>query len=151
MNELDLFRGDAVLITGNQNRETIGVVLVDETCSNDCLLINHVIQKNIGVHSDEFVLIRPCDDVKSGKRIYIKTINYDIQQNQDNLLKDCLRPYFMDVYRPIYKGDRFIIERNEQAIEFQVIDTDPEPYCIVVPNTVVVFKGEPLRRRIKRE
>ncbi|CAF1306737.1 unnamed protein product [Adineta steineri] len=34
-----------------------------------------------------------------------------------------------------------------RAVEFKVIDTDPSPYCIVAPDTVIHCEGDPIKRK----
>lgn len=33
-------------------------------------------------------------------------------------------------------------------MEFKVVETDPLPYCIVAPDTVIHCEGEPIRREV---
>ena len=33
-------------------------------------------------------------------------------------------------------------------MEFKVIETDPSPYCIVAPDTVIHCEGEPVKREV---
>ena len=33
-----------------------------------------------------------------------------------------------------------------RAVEFKVIETDPAPFCIVAPDTVIHCEGEPVKR-----
>jgi transitional endoplasmic reticulum ATPase len=33
-----------------------------------------------------------------------------------------------------------------RAVEFKVVETDPEPYCIVAPDTVIHTEGDPIKR-----
>ena len=42
MEELQLFRGDTVRIKGKRGRETVCIVLGDETCDNNNVRINKV-------------------------------------------------------------------------------------------------------------
>ena len=49
-------------------------------------------------------------------------------------------------YRPVYKGDTFIVRGGMRAVEFKIIETDPAPYCIVAPDTVIHWEGEPVKR-----
>lgn len=35
-----------------------------------------------------------------------------------------------------------------RAVEFKVIETDPQPYCIVAPDTVIHCEGEPVKREV---
>ena len=142
MDELQLFRGDTVFVAGNKNHEAIGIVLVDDTCPDDCLRINSVFQDNIGVHSGDFALIRPVYDVKYGKHVHITPANNNTQNNQDNLCKDYIQPYFLEAYRPICIGDTFSVRRNGQTVEFQVVNTEPSPCCIVAPDTTILLQSK---------
>lgn len=44
------------------------------------------------------------------------------------------------------KDDIFIVRGGMRAVEFKVIETDPSPYCIVAPETVIHFEGDPVAR-----
>jgi len=35
-----------------------------------------------------------------------------------------------------------------RAVEFKVVETDPSPYCIVAPDTVIHYEGEAIRREV---
>ncbi|CAF1523153.1 unnamed protein product, partial [Rotaria sordida] len=63
------------------------------------------------------------------------------------LLKVYLKPYFVEAYRPVKKGDVFIVRAAMRAVEFKVIETDPAPYCIVAPDTVIHYEGDPIKRK----
>merc|ERR1712029_1113402 len=56
------------------------------------------------------------------------------------------KPYFLEAYRPIHKHDTFVVRGGMRAVEFKVIETDPAPFCIVAPDTVIHCEGEPVRR-----
>ena len=60
-----------------------------------------------------------------------------------------LKPYFLEAYRPVYKGDIFLVRGGMRAVEFKVIETDPSPFCIVAPDTVIHCEGEPVKREVK--
>lgn len=47
---------------------------------------------------------------------------------------------------PMRKGDTFVVRAAMRAVEFKVVETDPEEYCIVAPDTVIHVEGEPLIR-----
>merc|ERR1711874_239995 len=57
-----------------------------------------------------------------------------------------LKPYFLEAYRPIHKGDTFMVRGGMRAVEFKVIETDPQPFCIVAPDTVIHCEGEPIAK-----
>jgi len=57
-----------------------------------------------------------------------------------------LKPYFLEAYRPVKKGDLFLVRQAMHPVEFKVVETDPSPYCIVAPDTVIHCEGEPVKR-----
>uniref|UniRef100_A0A7S2V5G4 Cell division cycle protein 48 n=1 Tax=Fibrocapsa japonica TaxID=94617 RepID=A0A7S2V5G4_9STRA len=52
----------------------------------------------------------------------------------------------MEAYRPVKKGDLFLVRQAMHPVEFKVVETDPAPYCIVAPDTVIHCEGEPVKR-----
>lgn len=48
------------------------------------------------------------------------------------------------------EGDIFLVRGGMRAVEFKVVETDPSPYCIVAPDTVIHCEGEPIRREVCR-
>lgn len=68
-----------------------------------------------------------------------------------NLFEVYLKPYFLEAYRPVHKGDIFIARGGMRAVEFKVIETDPAPYCIVAPDTVIHCEGEPVKREVGQQ
>ena len=65
-----------------------------------------------------------------------------------NLFDVYLKPYFLEAYRPLHKGDIFLVRGGMRAVEFKVIETDPSPYCIVAPDTVIHCEGDPVKREV---
>lgn len=63
-----------------------------------------------------------------------------------NLFDVYLKPYFVEAYRPVRKGDKFIVRGAMRAVEFKVVECDPEPYCIVAQDTVIHCEGDPIKR-----
>lgn len=35
-----------------------------------------------------------------------------------------------------------------RAVEFKVVETDPSPYCIVAPDTLIHCEGDPIKREV---
>lgn len=56
-------------------------------------------------------------------------------------------PYNL-LFQHIWLGDMFLIRGGMRAVEFKVIETDPSPYCIVAPDTVIHCEGEPVKREV---
>jgi transitional endoplasmic reticulum ATPase len=66
--------------------------------------------------------------------------------SKDNLFELYLKPYFLEAYRPMHKGDMFIVREAMRVVEFKVIETEPSPYCTVAPDTIIDCEGEPIKR-----
>ena len=86
-------------------------------------------------------------DVKYGKRIHVLPIDDSVEGLTGNLFDVFLKPYFLEAYRPVHKGDIFLVRGGMRAVEFKVIETDPSPYCIVAPDTVIHCDGDPIKRQ----
>ena len=50
--------------------------------------------------------IQPCPDVKYGKRIHVLPIDDTVEGITGNLFEVYLKPYFLEAYRPIRKGEK---------------------------------------------
>jgi len=146
MEELQLFRGDTVLIKGKRRRDTVVIVLADETCDENKIRMNKVVRHNLRVRLSDVVSVHACPDVKYGKRIHVLPIDDTIEGISGNLFDLFLRPYFLEAYRPVRKGDLFLVRGGMRAVEFKVCETDPAEYCIVAPDTVIHCEGEPVKR-----
>ena len=90
--------------------------------------------------------VSACSDIKYGKRIHVLPIDDTIEGLTGNWFDVFLKPYFLEAYRPIHKGDTFVVRGGMRAVEFKVIETDPAPFCIVAPDTVIHCEGEPVKR-----
>ncbi|TNN19104.1 Transitional endoplasmic reticulum ATPase isoform 1 [Schistosoma japonicum] len=151
MDELQLFRGDTVLIKGRKRRETVCVALVDETCPDDRIRFNRCVRSNLRVRLGDIVTTVGCPDIVYGKRIHVLPIDDTIVGLTGNLYEVFLKPYFLAAYRPIRKDDIFIVRGGMRAVEFKVIETDPSPYCIVAPDTIIHTEGDPVKREDEEE
>lgn len=146
MDELNLFRGDTVLLKGKKRKETVCIVLVDESCSNEKVRMNRCVRNNLRVRLGDIISVQPCPDVKYGKRIHVLPIDDTVEGLTGSLFDVYLKPYFLEAYRPIHKGDLFLVRGGMRAVEFKVVETDPAPFCIVAPDTVIHCEGDPVKR-----
>lgn len=146
MDELQLFRGDTVLVKGKKRRDTICIVLADEQCEVPKIRLNKVVRANLRVRLGDIVSVHQCPDVKYGKRVHILPVDDTIEGLTGNLFDAYLKPYFIDAYRPIRKGDFFQVRGGMRSVEFKVVDTDPGEYCVVAPDTEIFCEGDPVRR-----
>merc|ERR1719162_653391 len=141
-----LFRGDTVILKGKRRKETVCIVLADDTCEVAKIRMNRVVRNNLRVRLGDIVSVHQCQDVKYGKRIHVLPIDDTIEGITGNLFEVFLKPYFLEAYRPVHKGDMFTCRGGMRQVEFKVVETDPEPCCICAPDTVIHCEGDPLKR-----
>jgi len=146
MEELQLFKGDTVKIVGKKRHDTICICLADDNCEKGKIKMNKVVRKNLRVKLLDVVVIKDCKDVKYGKRIHVLPIDDTIEGLTGDLFDTFLKPYFLEAYRPVRKGDLFLVRGSMRAVEFKVVETDPGDYCIVAPDTVIHCEGDPIKR-----
>ena len=146
MERLQLFRGDTVLLKGKKRRDTVCIVLADDTCAENKIRMNRVVRNNLRVRLSDVVSIHALPNVEYGKRVHVLPIDDTIEGVSGDLFEVFLKPYFLEAYRPLRKGDLFLVRGGMRAVEFKVVETDPAPYCIVAPDTSIHTEGEPIRR-----
>ena len=79
MDELQLFRGDTVLLKGKRRRETVCIVLSDDTISDEKIRINRCVRNNLRVRLGDVVSVQACPDVKYGKRVHVLPIDDTVE------------------------------------------------------------------------
>ena len=146
MNELNIMRGDSIMIKGKKRRDTICITLVDNELEDGKIRLNKIIRKNLRVRLGDLVSIHPVPDIPYGKRVHILPIDDTIQGISGNLFETYLKPYFREAYRPVRKGDLFLVRGGFRPVEFKVIEVDPGEYVIVAPDTIIHCEGEPVKR-----
>lgn len=146
MEKLQLFRGDTVIVKGKKRKDTILIVLPDDTCEETKVRVNKVVRQNLRVHLGDVITVNACPDIKYGSRVHILPIDDSIEGVTGNLFEIFLKPYFIEAYRPVRKGDLFLVRGGMRAVEFKVVECDPSPYCIVSPDTIIHTEGEPIKR-----
>ncbi|VDN11282.1 unnamed protein product [Dibothriocephalus latus] len=151
MDELKLFRGDTVIIKGKRRKDTVCVALVDDNCPDERIRMNRCVRNNLRVRLGDIVSVQGFPDIKYGKRIHVLPIDDTVVGLTGGLFEVYLKPYFLEAYRPIRKDDVFIVRAAHRPVEFKVIETDPSPYCIVAPDTVIHTDGEPVKREEEEE
>ncbi|KAI7875211.1 transitional endoplasmic reticulum ATPase [Lichtheimia hyalospora FSU 10163] len=146
MEALQLFRGDTVLVKGKKRRDTVLIVLADDDVEDNKARVNKVVRNNLRIRLGDIVSIHACPDIKYGKRIHVLPIDDTVEGLTGNLFDTYLKPYFLEAYRPVRKGDLFLVRGGMRAVEFKVVETDPADYCIVAQDTVIHCEGEPIKR-----
>ena len=79
MDELQLFRGDTVVLKGKHRKETVCIVLSDDAVSDEKIRINRCVRSNLRVRLGDVVSISACPDVKYGKRVHILPLDDTVE------------------------------------------------------------------------
>lgn len=146
MEKLQLFRGDAALVKGKKRKDTVLIVIADEELEDGVARINRVVRNNLRVRLGDVITIHPCPDIKYAKRISCLPIADTIEGLTGDLFEIYLKPYFVEAYRPVRKGDLFTVRGGMRAVEFKVVEVDPTDYAIVSQDTVIHSDGDPISR-----
>lgn len=126
MSELKIFKGDAIFIKGKKRKETLVVALVDNKLEESKIRMNKTVRKNLRVRLGDVVQIRAAGDVPNLTKIHVLPLEDTIEGIQGDLTKTYLIPYFKDAYRPVKKGDLFLVRGNFKPVEFKVVATEPQ-------------------------
>ncbi|EPZ35664.1 Transitional endoplasmic reticulum ATPase [Rozella allomycis CSF55] len=147
LDTLELFSGDTVLVKGKKRRDTVLIVQTDDELEDNKVRLNKVVARlNLRVRLGDIVTIHPCADIKYGKKILVLPIDDTVEGLTGDLFEVFLKPYFLEVMRPVRVGDLFLARGGMRAVEFKVVECDPSPYCIVSNETVIHCEGDPIKR-----
>ncbi|GLU19080.1 hypothetical protein SLE2022_353470 [Rubroshorea leprosula] len=146
MERLQIFRGDTVLLKGKKRRSTVCTATADETVEESSIRMNRVVRTNLRVRLGDIVTVQLFPEIKFGKRVHILPLDDSIEGISGNLFDAYLKPYFLEQYRPVKKGDLFLVRGGLRSVEFKVVETDPEEYCVVAPITEIFWEGEAVKR-----
>jgi len=143
--ELGLYRGDAVILRGKRRKETLCIVVADDSVPVANMRISRIVRRNIAVRLGDLVSIHaPPNGVPNGARIHVLPTADTVEGITGDLFNTYLKPYFLDAYRPVHKGDYFVCRGGMRAVHFQVVEVDPAPFCIVAPDTIIHCEGDPV-------
>ena len=76
-----------------------------------------------------------------GHRVVILPLDDTTEGLTGNLFEFYLKPYLWNEYRPARRGDLFLVRGA-----MNVVETDPAKYCIVAPDIVIYWDGDPVSR-----
>ncbi|KAK4684061.1 transitional endoplasmic reticulum ATPase, partial [Tremellales sp. Uapishka_1] len=146
MEALGLFRGDTVIVRGKRRKDTVLICLSQDDVEEGKVCMNKVARQNVALKLGDLCHISGAPDVKYGKRVHILPFSDSIEGISGNLFDVYLRPYFLEAYRPLRKGDVFQVRGGMRTVDFKVVEVDPSPYCIVSSDTVIHTEGDALDR-----
>ncbi|ODQ63760.1 AAA ATPase [Nadsonia fulvescens var. elongata DSM 6958] len=146
MDKLQLFRGDTVLVKGKKRKDTVLIVLADEELEDGIARVNRVVRNNLRVRLGDVITIHACPDIKYAKRISCLPVADTVEGLTGSLFDVYLKPYFVEAYRPVRKGDFFTVRGGMRQVEFKVVEVDPPEHAIVAQDTIIHCEGEPINR-----
>jgi transitional endoplasmic reticulum ATPase len=149
LQELKINNGDVIMIKGKKNKSTVCTAIQYDNKDNECdgkIKINKTVRTNLKVKFGDTVSITLCSDIKYSTKIHVLPFEDCVEGLTGNLFNTFIKPYFLEAYRPIKKGDYFISRNAMRAIEFKIVDVVPEEYGIVSPDTEIFYEGEPIKR-----
>lgn len=146
MEKLQLFRGDAVLIKGKKRKQTVLIAMADDDLDEGMCRMNRVSRNNVRVRLGDVITVHACADIKFATRISVLPIADTIEGLTGSLFDLYLKPYFVDAYRPVHKGDHFVVRGGMRQVEFKVVEVEPEEFAIVSQDTIIHSEGEPISR-----
>lgn len=151
MEALGLFRGDTVIVRGKRRKDTVLICLSQDDIEEGKIAMNKVARSNCAIKLGDLAHVSAANDIKYGKRIHILPFADSIEGLSGNLFDVYLRPYFLEAYRPVRKGDVFQVRGGMRAVDFKVVEVDPSPYCIVASDTVIHTEGDALDREAEEQ
>jgi len=142
------------LRSGKKRRDTVLIVLSSDDVEEGRIQVNKVARNNLRVKLGDVAIVHQCPDIKYGKRVHILPFDDSIEGLSGNIFDVYLKPYFLEgkpfvmsnfdqaltrtpAYRPVRKGDTFLVRGGMRTVEFKVVETDPAEYCIVAQDTVI--------------
>ncbi|XP_050228443.1 cell division cycle protein 48 homolog [Mercurialis annua] len=146
MDTLQFFLGDTILIKGKKRKDAICIAHADESCEGSKIRMNKVVRSNLRVRLGDVVSVHQSPDIKYCKRVNIQPIDDTIEGVSGNLFDVYLKPYFLETFRPIRTGDLFLVRGGMRSVEFKVMATDPDEYCVVAPDTEIFYDEEGVSR-----
>ena len=79
-----------------------------------------MVRKNLRVRLGDIVTITTKEDVPYCKKVHILPLDDTIEGVSGNLFDVYLKPYFLEAYRPLRKGDLFLVRQAMHPVEFKV-------------------------------
>ena len=87
MDELQIFKGDTVLLKGKKRKETVCIALISEGTDLDDnkIRMNKVVRRNLRVRLGDVISVNPCSEIPNGNRIHVLPIDDTIEGITGNL------------------------------------------------------------------
>ena len=99
--------------------------------------MSKAVRRNLRIKIGDFVSIKVASDVPNVSKFKVAPFADTIEGVTGDITKSHLIPYFKDSYRPVKKGDCFLVRGNMKALEFKVVEIEPKDFGIVTDNTML--------------
>ena len=146
--ELNIMVGDPVLLIGKRRKTTLCIALEQESAEPKLgnIYMSKGTRKNLNVRLGDTVMVKPQENVPNLTKVDIRPFDDTIEGITGDITQTFLAPYFKDAFRPIHKGDCFVVRGNFKAVEFKVIATEPKEFGIYAQQTVLFAEGDAYKR-----
>jgi len=149
MDELGLFHGGNVLIKGMEGKDTVCMVVRGTSLTDAQICMNETVRHNLRVRIGDTVSVQDCAEVPDGECVRVRPLRCNDEPFTARLSLDTyLVPYFRDRYRPVRRGDCFLVgeggiaaNAGSQPVGFEVVGVVPGDYCFAAPGTVIQCEG----------
>ena len=108
--------------------------------------MNKGTRKNLRVRLGDVVIVQAIPELPNATQVKILPFADTIEGLTGDLTQTYIVPYFRDAYRPVMKGDTFIVRGSFRPVEFKVVEVAPGNYGTVTDKTLVYTEGEPIKR-----
>lgn len=114
-----------MLIRGKKRKETLCIALPDNNVPDDKISMNKCVRKNLRCRLGDMITVKQAADVPNLTKIHILPLEDTIEGISGDITQTYLIPYFKDAYRPLKKGDLFLVRGGFKAVEFKVVACEP--------------------------
>lgn len=109
---------------GKKRKDTVCIVLADDTCEEAKVRVNKVIRKNLRVRLGDVISVHQCTDVRYGKRIHVLPLSDTIEGISGNLFDTYLKRKFECLFIVQY-GMFKILKRKSNVTEAKSLLVPP--------------------------
>ncbi|KLO10908.1 AAA ATPase, partial [Schizopora paradoxa] len=128
-----------LLFRGKKRRDTVLICMSSDEVDEGKVQMNKVTRNNLRVLGD-LVHVQQLQNIEYGKRVHVLPFDDSAEGLSGNTFEVYIKPYFLEAYRLVRKGDTFLVGGGIRPVECKVIETDPAEYCIVAQD--IIHTGE---------
>ncbi|CAI7587081.1 unnamed protein product [Penicillium palitans] len=137
MESFPFLRGDSVVITERNGKDTVLIVVSNDDLEDGYAYVKRVVRDNLRVRQGDVITIHPCLDSRYVRRIVILPTADSVEGFTGSLFDVYLAPYFRNAYRPVRQGDRFTVRGDKREVEFKIVEVEPAGYGVVAEETII--------------